>query len=120
MGNFRGWEWILILLLALLLFGGFKKLPDAARGIGRSLRIFKAETKGLHDDDDESQPADSAAEQTGDAASAATPAAITSADDSSTLAADPGDQAPQAHPVSSKPDNSSSATNSGSSERHTS
>lgn len=56
MGNFRGWEWILILLLALLLFGGFKKLPDAARGVGRSLRIFKAETKGLADDDDETKP----------------------------------------------------------------
>ena len=42
MSNFRGWEWIIILLLALLLFGGFKKLPDAARGIGRLLRIFKA------------------------------------------------------------------------------
>ena len=53
MGNFRGWEWILILGLALLLFGGFKKLPDAARGVGRSLRIFKAETKGLTDDGDE-------------------------------------------------------------------
>lgn len=53
MGNFRGWEWILVLALALLLFGGFKKMPDAARGIGRSLRIFKAETKGLVDHDDE-------------------------------------------------------------------
>lgn len=51
MGNFSSWEWIIILLLALLLFGGFKKLPDAARGVGRSLRIFKAETKGLADDD---------------------------------------------------------------------
>lgn len=58
MGNFRGWEWILILLLALLLFGGFKKLPDAARGVGRSLRIFKAETKGLADDDDDTVPTD--------------------------------------------------------------
>lgn len=58
MGNFRGWELILVLLLALLLFGGFKKLPDAARGVGRSLRIFKAETKGLVDDDDaETTPA---------------------------------------------------------------
>ncbi|MFA7266206.1 MAG: Sec-independent protein translocase subunit TatA [Candidatus Nanopelagicales bacterium] len=56
MGNFRGWEWILILLLALLLFGGFKKLPDAARGVGRSLRIFKAETKGLVDDDADTTP----------------------------------------------------------------
>ena len=50
MANFRGWEWIIILALALLLFGGYKKMPDAARGIGRSLRIFKAETKGLSDD----------------------------------------------------------------------
>jgi sec-independent protein translocase protein TatA len=59
MANFRGWEWIIILALALLLFGGFKKMPDAARGLGRSLRIFKAETKGLTDDsgdEDSAQP----------------------------------------------------------------
>ena len=63
MSNFRGWEWIIILLLALLLFGGFKKLPDAARGLGRSLRVFKAETKGLVEDDDAPQ-APTAAEST--------------------------------------------------------
>jgi len=44
------WVWAIILLLAVLLFGS-KRLPDAARGIGRSLRIFKAETKGLLTDD---------------------------------------------------------------------
>ena len=49
LGNLRGWEWLIIVALILLLFGA-KRLPDAARGIGRSLRIFKAETKGLHDD----------------------------------------------------------------------
>ena len=49
-GNFRGWEILILVLIVLLLFGS-KKLPDAARGIGRSLRIFKAETKGLMDDD---------------------------------------------------------------------
>jgi sec-independent protein translocase protein TatA len=43
-------EIIIIALVIVLLFGA-KKLPDAARGIGRSLRIFKAETKGLRDDD---------------------------------------------------------------------
>jgi sec-independent protein translocase protein TatA len=43
-------EIILILLVILLLFGA-RKLPDLARGVGRSLRIFKAETKGLSDDD---------------------------------------------------------------------
>ncbi len=42
----RGWEWLIIVALILLLFGA-KRLPDAARGLGRSLRIFKAETKGL-------------------------------------------------------------------------
>ena len=46
-----GWELVLIVLVILLLFGA-KKLPELARGSGRALRIFKAETKGLVDDDD--------------------------------------------------------------------
>ena len=46
-----------------------KRLPDAARGLGRSLRIFKAETKGLAED--AKAPAAGAAE----ASAAATPAA---------------------------------------------
>jgi sec-independent protein translocase protein TatA len=45
-------EIILILLVLVLLFGA-KKLPELARGSGRALRIFKAETKGLVDDDDD-------------------------------------------------------------------
>ena len=59
MSNFKGWEIIIILALLLLLFGA-KRLPDAARGLGRSLRIFKAETKGLRDDDDREQRSDTA------------------------------------------------------------
>ncbi len=55
MANLRGWEIIVLIAIVLLLFGS-KKLPDAARGIGRSLRIFKAETKGLMDDDKPEQP----------------------------------------------------------------
>jgi sec-independent protein translocase protein TatA len=47
-----GWELILVVLVILLLFGA-KKLPELARGSGRALRIFKAETKGLVDDDDD-------------------------------------------------------------------
>lgn len=50
-------EIILILLVVVLLFGA-KKLPELARGSGRALRIFKAETKGLMDDDDESTKTD--------------------------------------------------------------
>jgi sec-independent protein translocase protein TatA len=47
-----GWELVLIVLVILLLFGA-KKLPELARGSGRALRIFKAETKGLVDDEDD-------------------------------------------------------------------
>lgn len=45
----QGWEWLIIAAIIILLFGA-KRLPDAARGVGRSLRIFKAETKGLTED----------------------------------------------------------------------
>ncbi|MFL6156328.1 MAG: Sec-independent protein translocase subunit TatA [Marmoricola sp.] len=43
-------ELLIILAVVVLLFGA-KKLPDLARGSGRALRIFKAEVKGLNDDD---------------------------------------------------------------------
>lgn len=45
------WVIVILVIAALLMFGGFKKLPDAARSIGRSLRIFKAETQGLVSDE---------------------------------------------------------------------
>jgi sec-independent protein translocase protein TatA len=45
-------EIILVLLVLVLLFGA-KKLPELARGSGRALRIFKAETKGLVDDEED-------------------------------------------------------------------
>jgi len=51
-------EMILILLVLVLLFGA-KKLPELARGSGRALRIFKAETKGLGDDDDDTSKTES-------------------------------------------------------------
>jgi sec-independent protein translocase protein TatA len=63
MPNLRGWEWLILLLLVVLLFGA-KRLPDAARGLGRSLRIFKAETKGLADDDAAGAPPATAASST--------------------------------------------------------
>lgn len=42
-------ELIIIAIVILALFG-YKKLPDAARAVGRSARILKAETKGLRDE----------------------------------------------------------------------
>jgi sec-independent protein translocase protein TatA len=42
---------LVIIVLAILLLFGYKKLPDASRSLGRSLRIFKGEMKGMKDDD---------------------------------------------------------------------
>jgi sec-independent protein translocase protein TatA len=46
-----GWPEILIIAVVILVLFGSKKMPDAARSLGRSLRILKTEVKGLHDDD---------------------------------------------------------------------
>ncbi len=43
-------ELLIIVAVVLLLFG-YKKLPDASRAVGRSLRIFRGEIKGLTEDD---------------------------------------------------------------------
>ena len=51
----QGAEWLVILAIVVLVFGS-AKLPDLARGTGQALRIFKAETKGLRDDDEEKAP----------------------------------------------------------------
>ena len=44
------WHVLVLVVLLVLLFGA-KRLPDAARSLGRSLRILKAETRGLAEDD---------------------------------------------------------------------
>jgi sec-independent protein translocase protein TatA len=49
--NGFGWPHLLIIAVLIILLFGAKRLPDAARGIGKSMRIFKAETRGLHEDD---------------------------------------------------------------------
>lgn len=75
----QGAEWFLILAIFILLFGA-AKLPELARGTGRALRIFKAETKGLHDDDDSEASSDEPPRQqprgltTGEQTSSAQPA----------------------------------------------
>ncbi len=47
-----GWEVVIIIVAILLLFGG-KKLPELARGVGKGLRIFKKEVQGVKDELDE-------------------------------------------------------------------
>jgi sec-independent protein translocase protein TatA len=50
MGAIRPWHIAVLVVLLILLFGA-KRLPDAARSIGRSMRILKAETRSLSEDD---------------------------------------------------------------------
>ncbi|SCF21890.1 Sec-independent protein translocase subunit TatA [Micromonospora mirobrigensis] len=60
MGALKPWH-IAVLVVVLILLFGAKRLPDAARSLGRSMRIIKAETKSLHDDDDLAEKADAQA-----------------------------------------------------------
>ncbi len=50
MGGLRPWHIIVLVVVLVLLFGA-KRLPDAARSLGRSMRILKAETRGMQEDD---------------------------------------------------------------------
>jgi sec-independent protein translocase protein TatA len=49
MNALQPWHVIILVLVVVLLFGA-KRLPDAARSIGKSMKIFKAETKDLSGD----------------------------------------------------------------------
>lgn len=52
MPNLGPTELIIIAVVMILLFGA-KKLPDAARSLGRSMRIFKSEVKEMRNDDEQ-------------------------------------------------------------------
>jgi sec-independent protein translocase protein TatA len=46
-GSLSPWHWAILAVVVILLFGA-KRLPDAARSLGKSLRIFKSEIRELH------------------------------------------------------------------------
>jgi sec-independent protein translocase protein TatA len=72
-----GWEWLIIVGVLLLLFGA-KRLPEMARSVGQSARVFKGEMKGMKSDDE----ARKAAEQPqADKPAAPPPAALPQAAD---------------------------------------
>jgi sec-independent protein translocase protein TatA len=54
-----GWEWIIVLLAVLLLFGA-KKIPDLARGLGQGIKEFKKATKEVTDEIQNAQTATTA------------------------------------------------------------
>ncbi|HEX4252511.1 MAG TPA: Sec-independent protein translocase subunit TatA [Pseudonocardia sp.] len=49
MGELSPTHWLIVILVAVVLFGA-RRLPDAARSLGRSARILKSEISGIHDD----------------------------------------------------------------------
>jgi len=51
-GQFGWQEMLFILIVILVLFGG-KKLPELARGLGKGMREFKKELRGVKDDVEE-------------------------------------------------------------------
>ena len=66
----QGWEWIIIALVVLLLFGG-KKIPELMRGLGKGVKSFKQGMKEVEGEmneikkDIEAEP-DSEKQQSGD------------------------------------------------------
>ena len=48
--NISAWHVLIVLLVVVLLFGA-KRLPDLAKSVGQSMKIFKHEVKDLRDDD---------------------------------------------------------------------
>ncbi len=55
MFGLRSWEWLIILVLILLLFGA-KRLPELARSLGRSFRELKQSLTGVEKDEPDDTP----------------------------------------------------------------
>ncbi|MGF0315610.1 Sec-independent protein translocase subunit TatA [Nocardia fluminea] len=53
MGQFSVWHWLIVAAVFVLFFGA-KRMPDAARGLGRSLRIFRSEVSQMQSEDADS------------------------------------------------------------------
>ena len=76
MNALQPWHIVLVVVVFLILFGS-RKLPDAARGLGRSMRIFKSEISEMNNDEKTaentaSQPDSHPALDSGDAVRAGT------------------------------------------------
>nr|WP_044494871.1 Sec-independent protein translocase subunit TatA [Nesterenkonia massiliensis] len=54
MMGLQGWQWVLIALIILLLFGA-PKLPKLAKSMGESMRIFKSEVKTMREEDSKNE-----------------------------------------------------------------
>ena len=94
------WHWVIVIAVFVLLFGA-KKLPDAARSLGKSMRIFKSEIKEMQ--------ADSKPEAAGASARCRRPTAppatpIASGEVENRPGPRPPQAAPSSPPTSARPD----------------
>jgi sec-independent protein translocase protein TatA len=62
LGGLQPWHWLIVIAVFVLLFGA-KKLPDAARSLGKSMRIFKSEIKEMQSDSERADTPAAEAEQ---------------------------------------------------------
>ena len=83
MGGLQPWHWLIVIAVFVLLFGA-KKLPDAARSLGKSMRIFKSEIKEMQ--------ADGKSDSASSDAAPATPIASERVDDTTPPPGQPSDK----------------------------
>jgi sec-independent protein translocase protein TatA len=96
MGMLKPWHIIVLVVVILLLFGA-RRLPDLARSVGQSLKIFKKEVKDLTDDgslNDSNEPSGDQAAQTPSTPPAGTSTPSTTPGASSSGAGSSGEQIP--------------------------
>ncbi|WP_035847676.1 Sec-independent protein translocase subunit TatA [Kitasatospora azatica] len=74
------WHLLVVLAVLILLFGS-KKLPEMARGLGKSMRILKAETKAMREDDAPAADATTANSTADQPRPAVAPVNVTKAED---------------------------------------
>jgi sec-independent protein translocase protein TatA len=55
MGAMQPWHWLTVAVVFMMLFGA-KRLPELARSVGQSARVFKGEMRGLEADDEARAP----------------------------------------------------------------
>ena len=53
--RFQTWHIVVLLIVILLVFGS-NRLPDMAKSVGQSMKVFKKEIKDLREEDDDTQP----------------------------------------------------------------
>ena len=53
--RFQTWHIVVLLIVILLVFGS-NRLPDMAKSVGQSMKVFKKEVKELRDEDEGKQP----------------------------------------------------------------